>query len=109
MRDRLNARILQGTKVATAGLWQQDYLDEGESIEKAGDDGNVIATVEITRVETHRFAEVPWEFADAEGEDFQSIEQWREGHTSYFAGQGIEIDEGSLVVCVWLRLSDRAG
>ena len=51
---------------------------------------------------------MPWELADAEGEDFQSIEHWREGRTSYFAGQGIEIDEGSVVVCVWFRLSDRA-
>jgi uncharacterized protein YhfF len=107
--------VIQGTKVATAGLWQQDYLDEGESIEEVGerqslldDDGNVIAIVEVTRVERHRFVEVPWEFADAEGEDFQSIEHWREGHTSYFAEQGIEVDEGSLVVCVWFRLSDRA-
>jgi uncharacterized protein YhfF len=115
MRDRLNRRVIQGTKVATAGLWQQDYLDEGESIEGVGerqalldDDGNVIAIVEVTRVETHRFAEVPLEFADAEGEDFQSIEHWREGHTSYYAEQGIEVDEGSLVVCVWFRLSDRA-
>jgi uncharacterized protein YhfF len=115
MRDRLNTRVIQGTKVATAGLWQQDYLDEGESIEEVGerqalldDDGNVIAIVEVTRVETHRFAEVPWEFADAEGEDFRSIEHWREGHTSYYAEQGIEVDEGSLVVCVWFRLSDRA-
>jgi len=116
MRDRLNARVLQSTKIATAGLWQQDYVDQGESIEEVGerkavvdDDGNVIAIVEITRVETHAFADVPREFADAEGEDFQSIEHWRQGHISYYAGQGIEIDEGSLVVCVWFRLSDRAG
>ena len=49
------------------------------------------------------------EVADAEGEDFQSIEHWREGHTFCYAGQGIEIEEGSIVVCVWFRLNDRAG
>jgi uncharacterized protein YhfF len=37
------------------------------------DDGDVVAVVEITRVETHRFVDVPWEFADAEGEDFGRI------------------------------------
>lgn len=112
MRERLNALVLEGTKVATAGLWQQDYLDEDEPIDEVGerqalldDDGNVIAVVEITRVETHRFSDVPWDFADAEGEGFRSIEHWREGHASYYAAQGVEIDEGSLVVCVWFRLS----
>ena len=115
MRQRLNKRVLIGQKVATAGLWQQDYMDEHESIEEVGerqalldDDGDVIAVVEITRVETHRFVDVPWEFANAEGEDFRSIEHWRDGHTSYYAQQGIEIDDDTLVVCVWFRLIDRS-
>ena len=114
MRDRLNTRVLDGRKFATAGLWQQDYLDEHESIEEVGeqqalldDDGNVIATVEITRVETHRFVDVPWEFADAEGEDFRSMEHWRDGHRSYYAQEGIDVGEDTLVVCVWFRLIDR--
>ena len=33
----------------------------------------------------HRFRDVPWEFADAEGEGFRSIEHWRDGHQSYYA------------------------
>lgn len=113
MRDRLNARVLEGRKIATAGLWQQDYLDEHEPIDEVGerqalldDDGKVVAIVEITRVETHRFSDVPWEFAEAEGEDFQSIEHWRDGHTSYYARQGIEIGEDTLVVCAWFHLVD---
>jgi uncharacterized protein YhfF len=103
MRHRLNARVLKGEKVATAGLWQQDYLDEHESIDEAGerqalldDDGDVVAVVEVTRAETHRFVDVPWEFADAEGEDFRSIQHWHDGHTSYYAQQGIEIREDTL-------------
>jgi uncharacterized protein YhfF len=115
MRDRLNTRVLEGKKVATGGLLQQDYLDEEEPIESVGerqalidDDGNTIAVVEITRVETYRFADVPWEFAYAEGEDFQSIEHWREGHASYYAAQGIEVDDNTLFVCNWFRLVDRA-
>lgn len=70
------------------------------------DDGNAIAIVEITRAETHRFDDVPWEFADAGGEDFRSIEHWRDGHASYYARRGIEIGKETLVVCVWFRLFD---
>jgi uncharacterized protein YhfF len=113
MRDNLNARVLEGRKIATAGLWQQDYLDEHEALDEAGerqalldDEGNVVVLVEITRVETHRFRDVPWEFAEAEGEDFRSIEHWRDGHRSYYARQGIEVGEDTLVVCVWFRVVD---
>jgi uncharacterized protein YhfF len=115
MRDNLNTRVLEGRKIATAGLWQHDYLDEHEALDEVGerqalldDDGNVVALVEITRVETHRFGDVPWEFAEAEGEDFRSIEHWRDGHRSYYARQGIEVDEDTLVVCVWFRVIDRS-
>jgi uncharacterized protein YhfF len=115
MRQRLNALVLEGKKIATAGLWQQDYLDEHEPIEEVGerqalldDDGKPVAIVEIYRVEAHRLLDVPWEFADAEGEAFTSINQWRRGHVSYFAKQGIEIDQDTLFVCTWFRLIQRA-
>ena len=114
MRTRLTALALAGTKVATAGLWQQDYLDEGEEIEVVGerqvllgDDDEVVAIVEITRVEGYRFADVPWEFAHAEGEGFRSIEHWREGHRSYYARQGIDLDNNSSFVCVWFQIVDK--
>jgi uncharacterized protein YhfF len=114
MRQRLTALALLGTKVATAGLWQQDYVDEGEAVEVVGerqallgDDGKVAGVIEITRVETYRFGDVPWEFADAEGEGFRSIEHWREGHRSFYAKRNIDVDEATSVVCVWFRLVDR--
>jgi hemolysin III len=114
MRQRLTALALAGTKVATAGLLQQDYVEEGEAIELVGerqaligDDDQVAAIIEITRVETHRFLAVPWEFADAEGEGFRSIEHWREGHQSYYAQQAIDVDETTPFVCVWFRVLER--
>ncbi len=113
MRQRLTALALLGTKVATAGLWRQDYVDEGEAVEVVGerqallgDDGQVAGVIEITRVETYRFGDVPWEFADAEGEGFRSIEHWREGHLSYYAKRDIDVDDTTSVVCVWFRLVD---
>ena len=111
MRQRLTALALLGTKVATAGLWQQDYADEGEAVEVVGerqallgDDGQVEGIIEITRVETYRFGDVPWEFADAEGEGFRSIEHWRRGHLSYYSKRNIDVDDTTPVVCVWFRL-----
>ena len=114
MRQRLNALVLAGKKVATAGLWEHDYVSEGEEIDVVGerqalldDDDAVIAIVEITRVETHRFDDVPWEFADAEGEGFTSIEHWRSGHLGFYERTGVSVNPDSLVVCCWFRVLER--
>jgi uncharacterized protein YhfF len=111
MRQRLTALALVGTKVATAGLLSHDYLDQHEKVDVVGerqallgDDENVAAIVEVTRVEVHALLDVPWEFAQAEGEGFESVEDWRSGHTSYYAAQGIPIDSDSQFVCVWFRI-----
>jgi uncharacterized protein YhfF len=111
MRDRLNALVLSGTKTATAGLWLAEYEPEGEDIDRVGErqvvldsSGAPAALVEITRVERYRFRDVPWDFALAEGEGFKSIEDWRQGHVSYYAGQGFSIQDDDLTVCVWLRM-----
>ncbi len=86
-------------------------MDEGEAVEEVGerlavldDDDHVAAIIEITRVEKHRFDDVPREFAHAEGEGFTSIEHWRDGHRSYFAKHGVDVDDASIFVCLWFRL-----
>jgi uncharacterized protein YhfF len=111
MQDRLNALVLAGEKVATAGLWRNEYVDEGESLEVVGErqillgvQEQRLAVVEITRVETHPFVDVPWEFAAAEGEGFESIEHWRDGHRSFYANEGIAVGDNDLVVCVWFKV-----
>ena len=116
MRDRLTALVLAGTKTATAGLWRDEYQPEGEALDEVGErqvllgsDDEPVAVIEITRVETHRFADVPWDFADAEGEGFTSIEHWRDGHRSFYAAQGTQVTDDDLVVCVWLRVIDVLG
>jgi len=67
MRRRLTELALNVEKVATAGLWQQDYVDEDEAIDLVGerqallgDDDRVVAIIEVTRVEQHRMSDVPW-------------------------------------------------
>ena len=116
MRDRLNALALAGHKTATAGLWKYDYEPDGEAVEEVGErqvaldsDERGAMVVEITRVERHRFADVPWEFAAAEGEGFRDIGHWRDGHRSYYAGEGVQVDDDDLVICVWMRVVGPVG
>ena len=116
MQDRLNSLVLAGEKTATAGLWNEDYVGEGEALDEVGErqallDGNgkVIALIEVTRVELTGFAEVTWAFAQAEGEGFTSIEDWREGHRSYWRAAGVEVDDATPVVCVWFDVVDEVG
>ncbi len=111
MRQRLTELAVAGTKVATAGLLQQDYVDNGEAVEVVGerqallnDNDEVVAIIEITRVETHSMNDVPWEFAQAEGEGFESIEHWRQGHRAYYARHGVGVDDQTPFVCVWFRV-----
>jgi uncharacterized protein YhfF len=114
MRDRLTKAALAGQKIATGALLQQEYLDESETVEQPGErqvllgsDGGTAAIVEITRVETHRFIDVPWEFARDEGEGFTSVEHWRTGHRSYYEREGIDVADDAPFVCVWFQIVAR--
>ena len=113
MRQRLTALTLAGTKVATGDLRQQDYVDEGEAVEEVGerlvvldDDDQVVAIIEITRVE-RSLRRCAVGVAYVEGEGFTSIEHWRDGHRSYFAKHGIDVDDASTFVCLWYRLVEK--
>jgi uncharacterized protein YhfF len=114
MRARLTGAALRGEKIATGALLEQEYVNEHELVETPGEVqvllGNgdtVVAIVEVTRVETFRFSDVPWEFARDEGEGFTSIEHWRSGHRGYYEAEGIEVADDSMFVCVWFRVIDR--
>lgn len=74
-RDKLISFILDGDKRATAGTLQWDYVAENEPIEVVGEKLAVldnqnrhVATIQVTRVEVKRFADVLDEFALAEAE-----------------------------------------
>ncbi|MGO1055697.1 ASCH domain-containing protein [Crossiella sp. CA198] len=111
MRDWLNERVLGGHKQATAGLLGADYQAEGEPLEHIGEllalvdsQERRIGTVEVTKVEVVPFAAVDWDFAQAEGEDFRSVEHWREVHTRYFTDSGASVADDTQVVCLHFRL-----
>ena len=110
MRAHLNALVLAGTKVATAGLLAE-YEADGEEIERVGerlvlvdDDTNPVGTVEVTSVDLCRFGDVDWAFAQAEGEGFVSIEDWREQHARYWASVGTPVDDDTMLTLIRLRL-----
>jgi uncharacterized protein YhfF len=111
MRTRLNQLVLDGTKTATAGLWRHEYQTEGEVLDEVGErqvlldsEDQPLATVVVDRVESYAFVEVPWEFAFAEGEGFESVTDWQRGHREYYAGEGVEVSDDDRVVCVWFRV-----
>ncbi|WP_349879655.1 ASCH domain-containing protein [Micromonospora sp. HUAS YX12] len=115
LRTRLNTLVLSGVKTATAGL-VHEYDDENEELEYVGerlvlvdDDDEFVGVVEVTGVEVVRFADVPWDFARAEGEGDRSIEEWREGHGAYWARQGTPVTDDTPVVCLRFRLVSTEG
>ncbi|MER7997167.1 ASCH domain-containing protein [Micromonospora chalcea] len=115
LRTRLNTLVLSGVKTATAGL-VQEYDDENEELEYVGerlvmvdDNDRFVAVVEVTGVEVVRFADVPWDFARAEGEGDRSIEEWREGHGAYWARQGTPVTDDTRIVCLRFRVVSTEG
>ncbi|MEV0147738.1 MULTISPECIES: ASCH domain-containing protein [unclassified Nonomuraea] len=112
MRRRLTELTLAGVKTATAGLLKLDYHAEGEPLEQVGerlalvdDSGAKAAELEVVDVRLVPFGEVTWDFAEAEGEGFRSVDHWREAHRRYWAGEGHEVDDSSTVVCVHYRVA----
>ena len=110
IRSRLNGLVLAGLKTATLGLLDE-YAVEGEQVEHVGerlvlvdDDGRPVGTVEITDVRHSTFGEVDWAFVQAENEGDESVEEWRAGHIAYWRSVGSEVDLGTKVVQLRLRL-----
>jgi uncharacterized protein YhfF len=109
-RAFLNDCVLNGSKRATAGLLSE-YSEEnepweqvGERLVLVGDDLEPLAQIEVTRVEPTTFSEVTWEFAQAEGEGFTDLEDWRTGHREFWARTGQHITDDTPVLCIYFEL-----
>jgi uncharacterized protein YhfF len=107
MRQRLNRLILDGLKRALL----VDYVRENEELESVGDrlalvgdDSRRVSTVVVVDVATMPFIEVPWSFAQAEGEGDESLDEWREGHRRYWTEYGETIDDHTPVVLIWFEV-----
>ena len=110
MREELTALVLEGRKRATAGL-VSEYEQEGEDLEHVGERlavldgaGRQVGTIEVTQVDVMPFVEVPWSFAEAEGEGDADLEEWRAGHRHYWAEAGTPVEDETPVVCLRFRL-----
>lgn len=111
LQRELNALVLDGEKRATAGLLSE-YTDEGEELEAVGEEqylvdaeGRAIARIRCTRIDVVPFAEVTWEFAQAEGEGFTDIDDWRSAHRRYWQREsGIDVTDEEPVVCLWFEV-----
>ena len=109
-RDKLIEFVLHGRKRATAGLYKE-YVTEGEEIEHVGEllamidnQGNHVGTLKVSRVEVLRFAEVPDEFALAEGEGDVNAADFRASHHEFWEREGEIISDDTLVVTLYFDL-----
>jgi len=112
-REELNELVLKGIKRATAGTLEWDYEAEGEPVEVVGEqlavlnsDGRHIATIQAIRVDVVRFADVPDEFALAEGEGDLSGDDFRASHLRYWSKLGLSISEDTQIVLLYFELID---
>ena len=110
-RDKLISLILDGNKRATAGTLEWDYLAENEPIEAVGEklavldnDNRHIATIQATRVEVKKFADVPTEFALAEAEGDLSGDDFRASHFAFWSKLGLDIRDETEIVLVYFDL-----
>ena len=111
MRNRLNDLIINGNKRATAGLLNEDYIEEGEEIEFVGErlaildnDQKQIGVIKVTRVEVLEFKDVPTEFALAEAEGDLSGDDFRQSHSKFWNSVGIDVEPETKVVTVYFDL-----
>ena len=110
-RDKLISFILDGNKRATAGTLEWDYMSENEPIETVGEKLAVIdnqnqhiATIQATRVDVKRFADVPTEFALAEAEGDLSGDDFRASHFAFWSKLGLDIRDDTEIVLVYFDL-----
>ncbi|SMG44959.1 ASCH domain-containing protein [Agreia pratensis] len=112
LRDRLVDAIRSGAKTATSSLLREYEVGE-EALPVVGEVGAVIdsngervAVIHTTAVRVVALTDVPLEHALAEGEGYESVADWRAGHTRFWTsaamraelGDGFELTDSSLVV-----------
>jgi uncharacterized protein YhfF/predicted acetyltransferase len=109
-RENLVNFIINGNKRATAGL-AADYEKEGEEVEFVGEclsmvntDLHHVATLQVTRVEITRFADVSDEFALAEAEGDLNAADFRASHMEYWTKVGETVTDDTMVNQIYFTL-----
>jgi uncharacterized protein YhfF len=104
MADRLLGFVLAGAKTATC--WstadgQQTHV--GKQMVVLDGAGRPRAVIETVSLEQMRFCDVPWSFAQSEGEGDECLDDWRAGHEAYFTRNG-GFDPEMMLWCERFRL-----
>ncbi len=109
-RENLINFIINGNKRATAGL-ASDYAKEGEEVEFVGEclamvdnDMRHVATLQVTRVDISRFADVPDEFALAEAEGDLNAADFRASHMEYWTKVGETVNDDTMIHQIYFAL-----
>jgi len=122
LRDRLVAAVLRGEKTATSSLLVE-WEEEGEALPTAGQhqlvvdsDGQGVATIEVVQIDVIRLGDADLRLAIDEGEQFETVAQWREEHERFWNENslpnlpehlGYSLTDDSLVVVERFRLVER--
>jgi ribosomal protein L11 methyltransferase len=106
LRERLCGLTLAGRKTATFDLVDEEtvHAEPGTRYAMIGSDGSRLAVLEVTEVIPMRFADVPWDLANAEGESFVDVADWAVGHRRFWDSIGFPVDDDTLVQCERFRL-----
>jgi len=109
MADQLLAFVLSGAKTATC--WsiadgQQTHVGKRMVVKDGA--GQPRAVLETVTLEQMRFDEVPWSFAEHEGEGDTCLQDWRDGHQRYFTRNG-GFAPDMMLWCERFRLIDVIG
>lgn len=118
MRRELTELVQAGTKTATAGLLAE-YEADGDEVPRVGtrsavidDEERLVGVMVTQRLARLPLAEVFWEFADAEGEGFTDVDDWRRAHEGFWNREVVPrlrrvldpafaLDDDTTVVCEW--------
>jgi uncharacterized protein YhfF len=100
--------VLAGEKTATAGLhgvFEDDPTPEvGDRFVVEDAAGVARAIVEVTEVRVIPAAEIDLQFAQDEGEGFDSVEEWHEAHERFFERT---IEPHTLISAVRFRVTEK--
>ena len=109
-RETIVNFVVHGNKRATAGM-AAEYETEGEVIEYIGEclamldnDSQHIATLQVTRVDISRFADVPDEFALAEAEGDLNAADFRASHFDFWTRAGETITDDTMINQIYFDL-----
>ena len=109
-RETIVNFVVHGKKRATAGM-AAEYETEGEEVEYIGEclamldnDSRHIATLQVTRVDISRFADVPDEFALAEAEGDLNAADFRASHYAFWTRAGETITDDTMINQIYFDL-----